>query len=146
MENDDERSEIAEKFREASRSDLDGTSFQAKVRDIIWPVGAPGSHGWRDIFIRLGDLIDYGEPDTCVYEPTESVNYYDENDREHETNRPSDGCPTFTCSRCGNEMLYGEMGWFDEEPPYTPRFKRCPECGRRVVTMTLYDRVVGDGK
>lgn len=47
---------------------------------------------------------------------------------------------------CREQMLYGEAGWFDEEPPYTPHFKRCPECGCRVVSMTLYDRVVGDGR
>ena len=98
------------------------------------------------LFDRLADLIENGEPDTCVYEPTESVSYWDDNDREHETNRPSEECSTFACSRCGYEMLYGEIGWFDEEPPYTPHFKRCPECGCRVVSMTLYDRVVGDGR
>jgi ribosomal protein S27AE len=29
-------------------------------------------------------------------------------------------------------MMFGDMGWFDEEPPYKPHFKFCPNCGARV--------------
>ena len=134
--------EIANMFREASRSDLDGTTFQAKVRDIIWPDGAPANHGWRAIFNRLSDLVGHVEPDTCTYEPDETLNYFDDQDREHETNYPDYGCGSFSCSKCGNEMIFGDGGWFDLEPPYSPNFKHCTECGRPVIPIEYYDRLV----
>lgn len=96
---------------------------------------------WTDVSRRVADLID----PTCVYEPTETLTRWDENDHEHETNEPDFDCATFACSRCGYEMLYGdEVGWFDTEPPYTPHFKFCPNCSARVLPLKLYDKVVSD--
>ena len=146
----DERREVAARLRDNANKhgvvlDYLGGAQVASWWLLLHTIGC-NSNEQEVAFNMLADLIENGEPDTCVYEPTESVSYWDENDREHETNRPSEECSTFACSRCGYEMLYGEAGWFDEEPPYTPHFKRCPECGCRVVSMTLYDRVVGDGR
>lgn len=80
--------------------------------------------------------------DTCTYEPTETISYFDRNDVEHETNWPDYECASFMCVKCNYEMMYGDIGWFEEEPPYKPRFKYCPNCGRRVLTMKPYDRAV----
>lgn len=81
--------------------------------------------------------------DTCTYEPTETFNYYDRDDIEHETNWPDYDCGSFMCDKCNYEMLYGgDYSWFDEEPPYKPHFKYCPNCGRRVIPMEPYDRAV----
>ncbi|MCI6273970.1 MAG: hypothetical protein MR611_04795 [Coriobacteriaceae bacterium] len=86
----------------------------------------------------LADLID----PTCTYEPDETRAYWDEEDREHETNEPSDGCGSFSCSECGFEMMHDcDIGWFDTEPPYRPHFRFCPNCGSRLVPPAPYDRV-----
>lgn len=50
-----------------------------------------------------------------------------------ETGEPSDECPTFVCSACGSDMMYGDGGWFDLEPPHKARFGYCPYCGAKVV-------------
>ncbi len=73
------------------------------------------------------------ETRTCTYEPEEYLIIWDEDDNEIEINEPDEDCPAFECSNCGHEMLYGEMGWFDEELPYTPHFRYCPNCGFKVV-------------
>ncbi len=85
------------------------------------------------------DLIEYGGrryalQETCTYEPSEFATRFDENDEEVETYEPSEDCGSFECSACGFDMLFGyDMGWFDEEPPYKPHFKYCPNCGARVL-------------
>lgn len=115
------------------------TSLDYPVHRIINDVlGVNGA--WGDKAARiLADLID----PTCVYEPTETLTRWDENDYEHETNEPDFDCATFACSRCGYGMLYGdEYGWFDTEPPYAPHFKFCPNCSARVLPLKLYDKVV----
>ena len=75
----------------------------------------------------------YVPQNVCTYEPTEFAVRFDENDNEIETLDPSEECGTFQCSACGFEMMFGDMGWFDEEPPYKPYFSFCPKCGARVV-------------
>lgn len=69
---------------------------------------------------------------TCRFIPSETERRLDENDVEHDTGEPSDECPTFVCSACGSDMMYGDGGWFDLEPPHKPRFGYCPYCGARV--------------
>lgn len=75
----------------------------------------------------------YVPQETCTYQPTEYETRFDENDEEIETNDPAEDCVAFECSACGFEMMFGDMGWFDYEPPYKPYFKFCPNCGARVV-------------
>ena len=75
----------------------------------------------------------YVPQNTCAYHPTEIATRYDENDNEIETDEPSEGCSTFECSACGFEMMFGDMGWFEEKQPYKPLFTFCPNCGARVV-------------
>lgn len=48
---------------------------------------------------------------------------------EIDTNDPAEGCLAFECSVCGFPMMFGDCGWFDEMPPYTPQFNYCPNCG-----------------
>lgn len=120
----EERREVAERLREYSNDMLKDGSLLKTLKDVT------GAGSWRYVLDSLADLID----PMCVYEPTETLTRWDENDQELETNEPDPDCVTFACSRCGYEMLYGdEYGWFDTEPPYAPHFKFCPHCGARVV-------------
>ena len=96
-----------------------------KVLRLLEPQGCPDA-------IEC-DGQRYVPQETCTYHPTEYATRFDENDEEIETNDPAEGCGTFECSACGFEMMFGDMGWFDDEPPYKPYFKFCPNCGARVV-------------
>ena len=76
--------------------------------------------------------------ETCRYIPDVMHTYYDEDDVEHDADEADpDGC-LCSCDKCGNPMLTGEIGWFDESTGehggivYIPRFSFCPECGRKV--------------
>lgn len=71
---------------------------------------------------------------TCTFSPDEYATRWDEDNMEHETDDPVEGCAYFVCSNCGRVMMYGDMGWFETEPPYNPSFNYCPHCGARVVT------------
>lgn len=138
----DERREVAERLRvyvhDFDFGDINPQPFRYVMKAAFADCK---SHSYYEIFARLADLID----PTCVFEPTETLTRWDENDYEHETNEPDPDCATFACSRCGYEMLYGdEYGWFDTEPPYTPHFKFCPNCSARVLPLKLYDKVVTD--
>lgn len=75
------------------------------------------------------------ETRTCTFTPELMATRWDEDDNEIDTNEPGYGCPAFDCSNCGYPMMYGCDGWFDEEPPYTPHFHYCPNCGLRVVNF-----------
>lgn len=75
------------------------------------------------------------ETRTCTYTPDSFLTVWDEDDNEIDTNEPSWDCCAFACSNCGHEMIYGDMGWFDEEPPHTPHFEYCPYCGFKVVNF-----------
>ena len=79
----------------------------------------------------------------CEYLPDVTHSCFDENDNEIDTDEGvPDGC-CCSCSACGYTMLTGEGGWFDEVEGehggivYTPRFKRCPECGAHVKGARL---------
>lgn len=104
---------------------LEAKTDGMKVLSLLEPQGCP------DAIECDGQL--YVPQETCTYSPTEYETRFDENDEEIETNDPAEDCGTFECSACGFEMMYGELGWFDEEPPYKPNFNFCPECGARVV-------------
>lgn len=88
---------------------------------------------------------------TCHYIPDDAgFTWWDENDVEHyEKHSASDECCFASCDKCGNQMMVGEEGWFDgwdeiiewweDDGSYhkgyvlEPRFKRCPNCGARLV-------------
>ena len=110
--------------RSEKSSIIDGGN--AKVLRLLGPQGLP-------------DIIDcdgqsYVPQHVCTYYPTEFLTRFDEHDNEIETNDPSYDCGSFECSACGFEMMFGEMGWFDEETPYKPHFNYCPNCGAKVVS------------
>lgn len=73
------------------------------------------------------------ETRTCTYWPDIIRSVFDEDDNEIESIEPGEGCCAFECSNCGFPLLYGDDGWFGEEPPYTPRLDFCPNCGFKVV-------------
>lgn len=98
------------------------------------------------------ELAELRELGTCYYVPDQQGwTWWDERDVEHyEENSAADECYSASCSECGNTMMVGEEGWFDgwdvpvewiEEDGsehkgivLSPRFKYCPECGRRVLS------------
>lgn len=96
-----------------------------KVLRLLEPQGCPDA-------IEC-DGQRYVPQNTCSYDPTEYATRFDENDNEVETFEPSEDCQSFQCSACGFEMMFGDMGWFGEEPPYKPYFSFCPNCGARVA-------------
>lgn len=87
---------------------------------------------------------------TCIYVPDETgFTWRDENDVEHyEEYSAGDECGSASCDKCGYTMMVGDDGWFDgwdeiiewteedgsEHKGYVlkPRFKHCPNCGRRI--------------
>lgn len=100
-------------------------------------------------FARVVELSMEGAG-TCIYVPDESgFTWWDENDVEHyEEYSASDECGSASCDKCGYTMMVGDDGWFDgwdeitdwweEDGSYhkgyilKPRFKHCPNCGRRI--------------
>ena len=97
-----------------------------KVLRLLEPQGCPDA-------IEC-DGQRYVPQNVCTYEPSVYAVRFDENDNEIDTFEHAYDCSTFTCSACGFEMLFGyDMGWFEDEPPYKPFFKFCPNCGARVV-------------
>lgn len=50
---------------------------------------------------------------------------------------PDEECDCFTCSKCGQELMFdwsGEYSWFEPEYPYKPiNLKYCPGCRARVL-------------
>ena len=77
------------------------------------------------------------EEHTCVYVPAEYEVIYHDDDTEEVTADPAWDCDAFKCSECEYLMIYGDGGWFDEEPPYRPRFSYCPNCGAKVVMRPM---------
>lgn len=87
---------------------------------------------------------------TCRYIPDDAgFTWWDENEVEHyEEHSASDECCFASCDKCGNQMMVGEEGWFngwdeitdwwEEDGSYhkgyvlEPRFKYCPNCGKRI--------------
>lgn len=93
---------------------------------------------WSGTLNHLADLIDPEPERTCVFEPEIKDYDYDDDGNEIETDDPAENCDCFECSKCGYPMLYDvnewyDGGWFDLEPPYSPHFKYCPNCGAKVV-------------
>mgnify|MGYP001025734575 CR=1 FL=1 len=80
------------------------------------------------------DGVTYVPQQTCTFTPNEIASRFDENDEEIETDEPADDCDAFSCSVCGYDMMFGDCGWFELEPPYKPNFKFCPNCGSKEVT------------
>lgn len=80
----------------------------------------------------IGDAF-WDKERTCLYEPEITATVYDKDDSEIDTDEPADNCEAFACSECGGMMMYGDSGWFETEPPYSPRFDFCPYCGARVI-------------
>ena len=112
---------------------IDGSSV--KVLRIIQPQGLPD--------VIECDHERYARQEVCCYVPEELKTVYDEEGNEVETFEPDDDCEVFGCSACGNPMMFSRDGdgWFDEVPPYKPRFSYCPNCGARVTTI---EEVYGD--
>ena len=113
--------------------------------------------GRGELYCGHCDLVIGGNeaktPDelTCHYIPDDTgFTWWDENDEEHyEGGSASYECGSASCDKCGYEMMVGDDGWFngwdeitewwEEDGSYhkgyvlTPRFKHCPNCGRRVM-------------
>lgn len=149
MATNEERREVAARLRELDHEITSHDTIESGVNKLTKAVHgntsfSPIGYSVRNLCGLANTLADLIDP-TCVYEPTETLTRWDENDHEHETNEPDFYCETFACSRCGYEMIYGgEYGWFDTEPPYAPHFKFCPNCSARVLPLKLYDKVVTD--
>ena len=77
--------------------------------------------------------VEYEKKRTCRFIPDVFYTLLEEDDNETVTEIPHQNCEAFECTNCGGLMMYGDMGWFDTEPPYKPRFDYCPYCGAKVV-------------
>ncbi len=88
------------------------------------------------VFKRLANLIEKPDLYTCEFVPTSFRVAYDEEDRAITYGEPSDDCDSFSCSRCGYELMYekgGSYSWFTDSYPYKPNGLRwCPGCGAIV--------------
>lgn len=127
---DEERRRIARELR-----DPRGAAILPNLWKIITGETAPlmDRDGRHRLFDLLADLIESGPVRTCRYSPSETETWLDDDGTEHDTGEPSDECGTFACSECGYDMMYGDVGWFDLEPPHRPTFNYCPNCGAKVV-------------
>lgn len=70
---------------------------------------------------------------TCSYVPSTFDICYDDDDNEIMSMDPADDCGEFVCDNCGGVLMYGDMGWFQDTPPYGYRGNYCPWCGEVVV-------------
>lgn len=85
---------------------------------------------------KIADYIEPLAPVTCNYEPDSKYWYFDDSGIEIETNDPSEDCCAFECDICGYPMMFsseGEQTNFEPDPPYTPYFNYCPNCGAKVM-------------
>lgn len=112
------------------------TGLYVKIEAVLTPAQA--------IAATLGS-------EECHYIPDDvGFTWWDENDVEHcEEYSASYECGSASCDKCGYTMMVGDEGWFDgwdeitewweEDGSYhkgyvlRPRFKHCPNCGRKVV-------------
>lgn len=124
------------------KTEWDGASFREWPNGTI-RFGAKGTTPAQAIAATVGE-------GTCHYIPDDTgFVWWDENDEEHyEGGSASDECGSASCDKCGYEMMVGDDGWFngwdeitewwEEDGSYhkgyvlTPRFKFCPNCGRRI--------------
>lgn len=83
------------------------------------------------VYVPREDLAEA----TCAFTPDIVAVALDEdgNEVEQEAVEPHEDCDSFSCSNCGGSMFYGEGGWFELDPPHTPKFSYCPHCGAKVV-------------
>ena len=113
-------------------------------KNNLWHVACERAHNCcvtMSAFATEAEAIDAWNTrhvETCHYIPDVMHSYFDEDDNEIDTDEADpDGCYC-SCDHCGYTMMTGELGWFDESPGehggivYVPRFKHCPECGRKV--------------
>lgn len=129
-----ERREVAARLREA-RANLESIPVPRGIEQasfVYLGLLSQAVHG-GDLFNRLADLIEPEPERTCRFIPDYIATVYDEDDNEVDTEEPSEDCCAFECTECGGAMIYGDMGWFDTEPPYKPHFEYCPYCGAKVV-------------
>lgn len=136
MPTNEERREIANKLHAIDRENF-ASSYSEEFEKIEKIIGI-----WEDydkfIWHVIADLIEPEPESTCHYEPEIKDYDYDDEGNEVEVDAPAENCDYFECSECGFLMLYDGNdrfggGWFDTEPPYSPRFKYCPNCGAKVV-------------
>ncbi len=88
----------------------------------------------KDVLQHLVELI---ERPTCEFIPNDFLTAYDGKDRLITYGEPSPDCDSFSCSRCGYELMYEEGGgysWFMDSYPYKPNgLHFCPGCGAAVL-------------
>lgn len=104
-------------------------SEESRVLRLIEPQGDP------DIIECDGRL--YVPDEECEFVPEEFDTVWDEEDQCLRIAKPSDDCYCFTCSKCGQELMFdwsGGYSWFEPEYPYKPiSLKYCPGCRARVL-------------
>ena len=134
----------AEQVRECAK----GVYFEGYSDGTTHRVNGIEETDWQTIADKLNATLGEG---TCHYIPDDTgFTWWDENDEEHyEGGSASYECGSASCDKCGYEMMVGDDGWFngwdeitewwEEDGSYhkgyvlTPRFKHCPNCGRRVM-------------
>ena len=104
-------------------------SRESRVLRLLEPQGEP------DIIECDGRL--YVPDEECEFVPEEFDTVWDEEDQCLRIAKPSDDCDFFTCSKCGQELMFdwsSEYSWFEPEYPYKPiSLKYCPGCRARVL-------------
>lgn len=104
-------------------------SEESRVLRLLEPQGEP------DIIECDGRL--YVPDEECEFVPAEFDTVWDEEGQCLRIAKPSDDCGCFTCSKCGQELMFdwsGEYSWFEPEYPYKPiSLKYCPGCRARVL-------------
>lgn len=109
-------------------------SQESRVLRLLEPQGEP------DIIECDGKL--YVPDKECEFIPEAFGTVWDEEDQCLRIDKPSEDCSCFTCSECGQELMFdwsGEYSWFEPEHPYKPiGLKYCPGCGARFLLPHLW--------
>lgn len=106
------------------------TSQENRLLRLLEPQGEP------DIIECDGKL--YVPDKVCEFVPEEFETVYDEEDQGWHIGNPGEDCWYFSCSECGQDLMFswtGEYTWFEPERPYKPYLKYCPGCGARVLFL-----------
>lgn len=105
------------------------SSQESRVLRLLEPQGEP------DIIECDGKL--YVSDKECEFIPEAFDTVWDEEDQCFRIVGPSEDCSCFTCSECGQELMYdcdGERSWFEPEYPYKSfGLNYCPGCGARAL-------------
>lgn len=105
------------------------TSQESRILRLLEPQGDP------DIIECDGKL--YVPDKECEFVPEAFDTVWDEKDQCLRIGKPSEDCSCFTCSECGQELMFdwsGEYSWFEPEYPYKPiNLTYCPGCRARVL-------------